>query len=154
MNRRGTGRLHACLQAFLVLSTGCVSSKWGQLLFVYHLTFLSPHLGVYLSYTHTQTHTHIYIYIYGRYMRIYFYIYGLHRRIYMHMAFIWVYTYIYIYIYNEWCVCIVCMYHIYASTYIHDFCWMLFCTITIHWEMALRKFIKVKNNCYALMLGF
>ena len=108
------------------------------------------------THTHTHTHLYIYIYIYGRYMRIYFYIYGLHRRIYMHMAFIWVYIYICIYIYkmNDMFVLCACTIYIYVSTYIHEFCWMLFCTVTIHWEMALRKFIKVKNNCYALMLGF
>ena len=105
MNRRGTGLLHTCLQVFLVLSTGYVFSwRGGQLLFVYYLTFLSPHSGcISLIHTHTHTCTHTHLYIYSMYMRIYIYIWLAQENIYaygIHMS---------VYIYVKWMILLYCV---------------------------------------------
>ena len=129
-----------------MLSTGYAFSWRGASCYLF-TTSLSAHSGcISLIHTHTHAHIHIYICIYGMYMRIYTYIYGLHQRIYMHMAFIWVYIYV------KW-ICLYCVHvlFIYVFTCSHEFCWVLFCTITIHWEMALRKFIKQTKNSNKLL---
>ena len=107
MNRRGPGLLHTCLQVFLVLSTGYVFSwRGGQLLFVYYLTFLSPHSGcISLIHTHTHTCTHTHLYIYSMYMRIYIYIYMAYTGEYIC---IW-HSYEYIYIYVKWMIRLYCV---------------------------------------------
>lgn len=113
VNRRGTGLLHACLQVFLVLSTGYgFSWRRGPAVICLPPHFPFPTLWMYISLSHTHTHMHTYtfIYIWHVHENLYLYVWLAQENIYaygIHMS-------VCIYIYVKW-MFVLCAYTIYIS---------------------------------------